>query len=159
MLKSILFCAMLLALCSMPAFAQSPLDTIPDRGTPFGYSTITYSLPNDSTLQRIKVSEENPLPVGLLTAGTSLDTTITVTTAPTKLSGFIDTLNVSFLYLYNNTSGATLYVGGSAGVLTSGVPVSYQGSFTDNIGFYDNTTDIWLVASASTNVRVKLKYR
>jgi|GEM_PF-3147235 len=91
--------------------------------------------------------------------GIHLDTIITVTTTPTKLSGYLDTLNISFVYLYNNTSGAILYVGGTAGVLTSGVPVSYQGSFTDNIGFYKTTTDLWLVASGSTDVRIKLKYR
>jgi hypothetical protein len=60
---SLMFCAMLFALCALPVQAQSPLDTVISNGTPFGYSTITYSLPNDSTLLRVKVSEENPLPV------------------------------------------------------------------------------------------------
>jgi hypothetical protein len=141
-----IICLSLIIIIAMPAQAQWKKYT----GSTAGKSRVVIS--DDSTMTADIVFPATSI-------GTSLDTTIIVTTAPTKLSGYLDTLNVSFLYLYNNTSGATLYVGGSAGVLTSGVPVSYQGSFTDNIGFYDNTTDIWLVATGSTDVRIKLKYR
>jgi hypothetical protein len=97
----------LIAYCLLPTAylrGQSAQDTIPYGGTPFGYSTLTYSVPNDSdsTYVRIKVSEENPLPVKAMSSSIIylIDT----------LSGANDTVNIDLRTANNGRPPRTAYI-------------------------------------------------
>lgn len=91
--------------------------------------------------------------------GTSLDTVITVTNTARALSYYLDTLTISYIYMINNTSGQTLYIGDNSNVLNHGSPLLYLDAFKGENNYYPETTDMYVVATANTNVRIKLIYR
>lgn len=109
-----------------------------------------------------------PMPVqisGSVLSGTTMDTVVTVTTTPKRLdslfsSATIATRNIPIraIYIQNNQSGASVYVGNTYTVLETGFVIFYGEMFADGINYFRKMSDVVLVASTSSNVRIKLIY-
>lgn len=105
-----------------------------------------------------------PLPVqiaGQISPGTSLDTVVTVTTTPKRLDSLMSNradMPIRSIYFQNNTSGATLYIGNDYKAKEVGMVCFYGDVFGDGIGYFRKLSDIKLVGSTTTEVRLKVVY-
>jgi hypothetical protein len=145
MKKHIIFTLLLLATIVSTADAQTWL---------------RYRQKADSTWQT--ASEYNPFPVSL-EKPTNLgytwrDTTLTISTDAVQLSTAIDTVNLGFIYIENQSSNQ-LRVGRTSSVATRGTILYPTDGYTDSGDLFSNTTSVYLRAAASSTVYILYAYK
>lgn len=99
-------------------------------------------------------------PVSMGISGVAFDTAVTIGVTPIRLSDSIGTFRLTLLYLYNNTAASTIWISTSSNPVSNGIPITYDTSWLDAIGFFNTTREVWVATTSGTaNARVKIKYK
>ena len=88
----------------------------------------------------------------------SKDTVLTVGTTAYKLSDSLGTFDIYYLEIINMAGSGTIYYGLTTGVLTQGFPLLYFQSYSDELGFFKSTANIYFIAS-TTGCQIRIRYK